>query len=128
MKGINKVTLIGNTGNEPEFKTLNDGTPVAKLTIATTESYRLKNGEVSTKTEWHPVIVWRSLAIFANQYIHKGSLVYVEGKLRHRQYEDKEGQKKYVTEIVAEQILLLDKKAKTQLDENENNADELVSS
>ena len=127
MKGINKVTLIGNSGNEPEFKTLADGTPVAKLTIATTESYRLKNGEVSTKTEWHPVIVWRSLATFANQYIHKGSFLYVEGKLRHRQYEDKEGQKKYVTEIVAEQILLLDKKAKTPVSENENNIDESVS-
>jgi single-strand DNA-binding protein len=110
MKGINKVILIGNAGKDPEYKTLEDGTPVAKLTIATTETYRLKNGETSTNTEWHPVIVWRGLATFANQYIHKGSLLYIEGKLRHRQYEDKEGQKKYVTEVVAEQIVLLDKK------------------
>ena len=114
MKGINKVILIGNTGKDPEYKTLEDGTPVAKLTIATTETYRLKNGETSTNTEWHPVVVWRSLATFANQYIHKGSLLYIEGKLRHRQYEDKEGQKKYVTEVVAEQVVLLDKKTKTE--------------
>jgi len=127
MKGINKVTLIGNAGNEPEYKTLTDGTPVAKLTIATTESYRLKNGDVSTKTEWHPVILWRSLATFASQYIHKGSFLYVEGKLRHRQYDDKAGQKKYVTEIVAEQILLLDKKPKTPENEDENNIDESLS-
>ena len=119
MKGINEVILIGNTGKDPEYKTLQDGTPVAKLTIATTESYRLKNGETTTNTEWHPVIVWRGLATFAQQYIHKGSLIYIEGKLRHRQYEDKEGQKKYVTEVVAEQIVLLDKKTKTA--ENEAN-------
>jgi len=113
MKGINKVILIGNTGKDPEYKTLEDGTPVAKLTIATTETYRLKNGEISTTTEWHPIIVWRGLATFANQYIHKGSLLYIEGKLRHRKYEDKEGQKKYVTEVVGEQIVLLDKKTKS---------------
>lgn len=120
MKGINKVILIGNVGKDPEYKTLEDGTPVAKLTIATTETYRLKNGETSTSTEWHPVIVWRSLATFANQYIHKGSLLYIEGKLRHRQYEDKEGQKKYVTEVVAEQVVLLDKKAKNADDGVDN--------
>jgi single-strand DNA-binding protein len=112
MKGINKVILIGNAGKDPEHKTLADGTPVAKITIATTESYRLKNGETSTQTEWHPVIVWRGLATFAGKYIHKGSLLYIEGKLRHRQYEDKEGQKKYVTEVVADQVVLLDKKGK----------------
>ncbi len=91
---------------------MQDGTPVAKLMIATTETYRLKNGEKSTSTEWHPVIAWRGLATLANEYIHKGSLLYIEGKLRHRQYEDKEGQKKYVTEVVAEQLVLLDKKGK----------------
>lgn len=116
MKGINKVILIGNVGKEPEFKKLVDGTAVAKLTIATTETYRLKNGETSTNTEWHPVIVWRSLAIFSDHYIHKGSLIYIEGKLRHRQYEVKEGQKKYVAEVIAEQIVLLDKKMKTEDD------------
>ena len=113
MKGINKVILIGNTGKDPEYKTLQDGTPVAKLTIATTESYRLKNGETNTRTEWHTIIVWRGLATFANQYIKKGSLLYVEGKLRNRQYEDKEGRKKYITEVVADQVVLMDKKDKS---------------
>jgi single-strand DNA-binding protein len=123
MKGINKVILIGNTGKEPEYKTLQDGTPVAKLTIATTESYRLKNGETQTKTEWHSIIVWRGLATLASQYVHKGSLLYVEGKLRNRNYEDKEGQKKYVTEIVADQVVLLDKKTKIEASETEDNSD-----
>ena len=119
MKGINKVILIGNTGKDPEYKTLQDGTPVAKLTIATTESYRLKNGETQTKTEWHSIIVWRGLATLASQYIQKGSLLYIEGKLRNRQYEDKEKQKRYVTEVVADHIVLLDKKAKLHPDETE---------
>ncbi len=113
MKGLNRVTLIGNIGNDPEYKTLQDGTPVAKFSIAITESYRLKNGETQSHTDWHTIIAWRGLATFANQYIHKGSLIYVEGKLRNRQYEDKEGRKKYLTEIVAEQIILLDKKEKS---------------
>ena len=97
MRGINKVILIGNTGKDTEYKTLQDGTPVAKLTIATTETFRLKNGETQTRTDWHRIIAWRGLATFAQQYIKKGALLYVEGKLRNRQYEDKDGQKKYVT-------------------------------
>jgi single-strand DNA-binding protein len=112
MRGINKVILIGNSGKEPEYKTLQDGTPVGKLAIATTESYRTKSGDVESRTEWHSVIIWRGLATFAHQYIKKGSLVYVEGKLRSRQYEDKEGHKKYVSEVVADQVILLDKKMK----------------
>ena len=110
MRGINKVILVGNSGKETEYKILQDGTPVAKLTIATTETYRLKNGETQSHAEWHTIIAWRGLATIANQYIHKGSLLYIEGKLRSRQYEDKEGGKKQVTEIVAEQLILLDKK------------------
>ena len=121
MRGINKVILVGNSGKETEFKTLQDGTPVAKLTVATTETYRLKNGETTTKTEWHPVILWRGLATLASQYVRKGSLLYIEGKLRHRQYEDKDGEKKYVTEVIADQIVLLDKKEKTL----ENNVDDM---
>jgi len=124
MTGVNKVILIGNTGKEPEYKTLQDGTPVAKLTMATTETYRLKNGEVTTKTEWHTVIVWRGLATFASQFIHKGSLLYIEGKLRHRQYEDKDEVKKYVTEVVAEQIILLDKKTKATEEPQANDISE----
>jgi single-strand DNA-binding protein len=120
MKGINKVIMIGNAGKDPEYKTLQDGTAVAKLTLATTESYRLKNGELQTKTEWHSIIVWRGLATFVNQYVHKGSLVYIEGKLRNRNYEDKDGQKKYVTEVEANELVLLDKKTKSEPEETEN--------
>ena len=123
MKGINKVILVGNTGKEPDYKTLADGTAVAKFVLATTESFRLKTGEVQTKTEWHPVIAWRGLATIAHEYIHKGSLLYVEGKLRHRQYEDKEGQKKYITEVIADQIIMLDKKTKDTLQEAEDGSD-----
>lgn len=120
MRGINKVILIGNAGKEPETKTLQDGIPVAKIVVATTETFRLKNGETQSRTDWHTVILWRGLATLATQYIHKGSLLYVEGKLRNRQYEDKEGQKKYVTEIVADQVVMLDKKTKeAELEKND---------
>lgn len=124
MKGINKVILIGNAGKDTEYKTLQDGTPVAKVTIATTETFRLKNGEVRSSTDWHTIIIWRALATFAHQYVKKGALLYAEGKLRNRQYEDKDGQKKYVTEVVADQIVLLDKKEKTTEREIENDIDE----
>ena len=110
MRGLNRVTLIGNLGNDPEYKTLQDGTPVAKLSMATTETYRLKNGETQSHTDWHTIIAWRGLATFAQQYLHKGSLLYVEGKLRNRLYEDKDGVKKQVSEILAEQVILMDKK------------------
>lgn len=112
MRGINKVILLGNTGKDPEYKTLQDGTPVAKLTLATTETFRLKNGETQTKTAWHTIIAWRGLATLVSDFVRKGSLIYVEGKLNNRNFEDKDGQKKYVTEVVADQILLLDKKVK----------------
>lgn len=113
MRGINKVILIGNAGREPEFKKLADGTPVAKLALATTETFRLKNGELQSKTDWHTIILWRGLAELAREYVHKGSLLYIEGKLRNRDYENKDGQKKHIIEVVADQIVMLDKKTKT---------------
>jgi len=112
MRGLNRVTLIGNCGKEPEYKQLEDGTPVAKIALATTEMFRLKNGETQSRADWHTIILWRGLAGLAKEYVRKGSLLYVEGKLRNRQYDDKDGVKKYVTEIVAEQVILLDKKTK----------------
>ena len=112
MRGLNRVTLIGNCGKEPEYKQLEDGTAVAKIALATTEIYRLKNGETQSRTDWHTIILWRGLAGLAKEYVRKGSLLYVEGKLRNRQYDDKDGVKKYVAEIVAEQVILLDKKTK----------------
>ena len=110
MRGINRVILVGNLGKDPELKKLQDGTAVVKMTLATTETYRLKDGGSQIQTDWHTIIAWRGLATIAGQYLHKGSLVYIEGKIRYRHYEDKEGQKKHVTEIVADQLLILDKK------------------
>lgn len=124
MRGLNRVTLIGNIGNVPEYKTLQDGTSVAKFSIATTESYRLKNGELQSRTDWHTIVAWRGLATLVHQYVKKGSLLYVEGKLRSRDYSDKDGQKRYVTEIIADQILLLDKKEKQSETEVENTPDD----
>lgn len=94
MRGINRVILVGNLGKDPELKTLQDGTAVAKMTLATTETYRLKDGSSQQHTDWHTIIAWRGLAAIAGQYLHKGSLVYIEGKIRYRQYESKEGQRK----------------------------------
>jgi single-strand DNA-binding protein len=126
MRGLNRVTLIGNCGKEPEYKQLEDGTPVAKIALATTEIFRLKNGETQSRTDWHTIILWRGLAGLAKEYVRTGSLLYVEGKLRNRQYEDKDGVKKYVTEIVAEQVILLDKKAKTSEAVIEDNNEETM--
>jgi single-strand DNA-binding protein len=110
MKGLNKVTLIGNLGNDPNIQTLEGNTKVAKFSLATSESFRDSNGQNQTITDWHNIVLWRGLAEIVEKYLHKGSLVYIEGKLKTRNYDDKDGQRKYVTEIVAEQLLLLDKK------------------
>ena len=126
MRGINKVILVGNAGKDPEYKTLADGTCVARLALATTESYRLKDGEIKSRKDWHTIIFWRGLATLAHRYIHKGSLLYIEGKLRSRQYEDKDGHKKYLLEIVAEELVLLDKKEKsTDLELNDIATEEI---
>ncbi|MEO5501093.1 MAG: single-stranded DNA-binding protein [Ginsengibacter sp.] len=124
MRGINKVILVGNLGKEPEYKKLQDGTAVAKLTLATTESFRDKTGELQNRTDWHTIIAWRGLADLAEKYMHKGSLLYIEGKLRNRQYDDKEGNKKYVVEVDAVELIMLDKKEKSTNDEPENESDE----
>jgi single-strand DNA-binding protein len=110
MRGLNKVTLIGNLGNDPTVQTLEGNIKVAKFSLATTENYKDSNGQNQSSTDWHNIVLWRGLAELSEKYLHKGSLVYVEGKIKTRNYEDKEGQKKYVTEIVAEEIILLDKK------------------
>jgi single-strand DNA-binding protein len=110
MRGLNKVTLIGNLGKDPEIQILEGNIKVAKFSLATTENYKDSNGQNQSNTDWHNIVLWRGLADLASNYLHRGSLVYVEGKLKTRSYDDKDGQRKYVTEIVAENILLLDKK------------------
>lgn len=110
MKGLNKVMLLGNLGKDPEVQTLNGNIKVAKFSLATTESYKDDKGQTHTQTEWHSVVLWRGLADLAEKYLHKGSTVYIEGKNKTRAYDDKQGVKRQVTEIIAEQVLLLDKK------------------
>ena len=110
MRGLNKVTLIGNVGKDPEIQTLDGNLSVAKFALATTEIFKDKSGNTQSQTEWHNVVLWRSLAEMANKYLKKGSLVYIEGKIKTRNYDDKDGQKRYVTEIIAEQLIMLDKK------------------
>lgn len=111
MRGLNKVMLIGNLGKEPEVQMLEGGITVAKFSLATTESYRDKEGNVQSETEWHNIVAWRSLADLAGKYLKKGSMIYLEGKIKTRHYEDKDGNKKYVTEIIAESFIMLDKPA-----------------
>ena len=107
MAGVNKVILVGNLGKDPEVRHLESGVPVASFSIATSESYNDKtSGEKKTITEWHNVVLWRGLAEVAEKYLHKGDQVYIEGKLRTRQWE-KDGVTRYSTEIVGENMTML---------------------
>ncbi len=110
MRGLNKVTLIGNLGKEPEIQILEGNVAVAKFSLATTETFKDNQGKTQNQTEWHNVVLWRGLADLAGKYLHKGSLVYIEGKIKTRQYDDKEGVRRNVTEIIADQVIMLDKK------------------
>ena len=103
----NKVQLIGNLGNDPEIITLESGKKLAKLSIATNESYKNTEGEKVTDTQWHNVIAWNKTAEIIENYLQKGSEVAIEGKLTNRSYQDKEGVKKYITEIVCNELLML---------------------
>jgi single-strand DNA-binding protein len=110
MRGVNRVMLIGNLGKDPEMQFLEGNIAVAKFSLATTESYKDRSGRLLSQTEWHTIVLWRGLAELANKYLHKGSLVYVEGRLKTRSWEDKEGNKKFATEIVGDNLIMLDKR------------------
>ncbi|MBI2281259.1 MAG: single-stranded DNA-binding protein [Bacteroidetes bacterium] len=111
MAGVNKVILIGNLGKDPEVRYLEGGTAVAKFTLATSENYKDKTtGERKTLTEWHNIVVWRGLAEIAEKYLKKGSQIYIEGKLRSRQWQDKDGNNRYTTEIVADTMQMIGKR------------------
>ena len=100
---VNKVILVGRLGKDPELRTLENGTPVTKFSVATSEVYRNKtSGEWVENTDWHDIICWRNLAERAEKQLNKGSLVYIEGKLKHRKYQDKDNNTKYITEVVAD--------------------------
>lgn len=106
----NRVQLIGNLGAAPEVKDLDNGNKVARFTVATSDSYTNKKGEKVSETQWHNIVIWGKLAGIAEKYLEKGSQVVIDGKLTTRNYTDKEGNKKYFTEIVANELLMMDKK------------------
>lgn len=110
MSGVNKVILIGRLGADPEVKYLPDGTVVAKVSLATSETWKDKAGEKQEKTEWHRVVMWRRLAEICGEYLHKGSQIYVEGKLQTRSWEDSDGNRKWSTEVVANTMQMLESK------------------
>lgn len=106
---LNKVQIIGHLGKDPELRQAGD-TPVVNFSVATSERWNDKQGEKQEKTEWHNVVAWRALAENCNKYLHKGSKVYAEGKLQTRKWEDKDGNDRYTTEIVAFNVVFLDPK------------------
>ncbi len=107
MASVNKVIILGNLGKAPEIHHLENGRMRVQLTVATHDAYKTKEGEKINHTDWHEVVLWTPLAEIAAQYLTKGSQVYIEGKLNHRFYTDKQGQQKYITQIVAQQLVLL---------------------
>jgi len=112
---VNKVILVGHVGQDPEVRYLDNNTPVCTIRMATSDVYKNKSGERVTTTEWHSVVLWRGLAEVAEKYIKKGSQIYIEGKLRTRSWEDKDKNKRYTTEIVADVLQLLGKRADEQV-------------
>lgn len=111
MSGVNKVILVGRLGKDPEVRNLDNGTPVANFTMATSEVFKDRNtGERRENTEWHNIVLWRGLAEIAQKYLHKGDMVYIEGKLRTRSWE-KDGVTRYTTEVVADNMTMLSPKS-----------------
>jgi len=111
MAGLNKVMIIGNLGRDPEIKYTGNNVPVANFTVATSETWKDKNtGEKKESTEWHRVVAWRHLAELAEKYLHKGSKVYIEGKIETRKWTDKGGADRDTTEIIARELQFLDSK------------------
>jgi single-strand DNA-binding protein len=106
----NRVQLIGNLGSDPEIKKFNNGKVLARLNLATTEKYKDDSGKLITDTQWHHITVWGNLATTLEKYLKKGNEIAVEGKIVYRNYENKEGKRQYITEIVANEVLMLGKK------------------
>ena len=111
MRGVNRVMLIGNLGKDPDIQFLEGNIGVAKFSLATTETFKDRSGKLISQTEWHTVVLWRGLADLAQKYLHKGSLVYIEGRLKTRSWEDKDGNKKFATEVVGDNLIMLEKRS-----------------
>lgn len=111
MRGVNRVFILGNLGSDPESKSMPSGTQVANFSVATSESWKDKQtGEKQERTEWHKICLFGRLAEVAGQYLRKGSKVYIEGSLRTRKWQDKQGQDRYMTEIIGSELQMLDSK------------------
>lgn len=120
MASVNKVILVGNLGADPEVKHLESGAVVANFSIATSESYKNKAGEKVENTEWHNIVLWRGLAEIAEKYLKKGSSVYIEGKITTEKWEDKDGNNRYTTKILGNNLTMLGGKSKEST-QNSNN-------
>lgn len=107
-RGVNKVILIGNLGKDPELRYTSSGVAVASFSMATAESWKDADGNVQERTQWHNIVAWRKLAEICGEYLKKGSKVFVDGKIQYRTYDDKNGVKRYVTEIVMDNMVMLD--------------------
>ena len=107
MAGVNKVILVGNLGKDPEVRHLDNGRAVANFSVATSETYKNRQGERVTSTEWHNIVLWTPLAEVAEKYLKKGSQVYIEGKITTRSWDDQEGNKRYTTEVVGREMKML---------------------
>ncbi len=109
MGSLNKVMLIGNLGKDPDVRAIPSGVKVASFSIATSENYTTKDGQKVDKTEWHNIVLWRGLAEIAEKYLHKGTQVYIEGRLQTRSWDDQNGNKRYTTEIIGDSMVMLGK-------------------
>ncbi|MBI5218237.1 MAG: single-stranded DNA-binding protein [Bacteroidia bacterium] len=115
---VNKVFLLGHVGKDPDVRHLDSGVVKASFTLATSEQYKNKSGEVIKNTEWHNIVLWRNLAEVAEKFVKKGIQVFIEGKITTRNYDDKDGNKRYITEIVGDNMQLLSKKDSVADDSN----------
>ena len=107
-KGVNKVIIVGNLGQDPEVRYMPNGNAVANITVATSESWKDQQGQMQERTEWHRIVLYRRLAEIADEYLRKGSKVYLEGRLQTREWQDPQGQKRYTTEIIVNEMQMLD--------------------
>src|SRR5690348_8545904 len=128
MRGVNRVMLIGNLGKDPDMQFLEGNIGVAKFSLATTETYKDRSGKLVSQTEWHTVVLWRGLAELAQKYLHKGSLVYIEGRLRTRSWEDKDNNRKFATEVVGDNLIMLDKRTDGNMHSHNNDVGEVSGS
>ena len=116
---VNKVILVGNVGKDPETRYLDEGTAITKFPLATSENYRNRDGQRVENTEWHNIVLWRGLAQVAEKYVKKGTQLYIEGRIKTRSYDDSEGNRKYITEIVGDQMQMLGRRTGEEEDQSD---------